>query len=80
MINIAVVVLRSRRRPHRGLGRYVSFRTVEGLPAPVLRRFGLRFLTVRGLKKIRAVLLLAALAHNLFRVEAIRQEQATAVA
>ena len=53
--------------------------TIEWVNA-VLRRFGLRFLTARGLKKVRAVLLLAALAHNLFRVEAIRQEQATAVA
>jgi transposase len=53
--------------------------TIEWVNA-VLRRYGLRFLAVRGLKKVRAVLLLAALAHNLFRVEAIRQEQATAVA
>jgi IS5 family transposase len=53
--------------------------TIEWVNA-VLRRFGLRFLTVRGLKKVRAVLLLAALAHNLFRVEAIRQERAAAAA
>lgn len=37
-----------------------------------LRRFSLTCFPLRGLKKTRAVLILAALAHNLFRVRAIR--------
>jgi transposase len=37
-----------------------------------LRRYGLRALTVRGLEKARAMLLLSALTHNLFRAHAIR--------
>jgi transposase len=37
-----------------------------------LRRYGLAALTVRGLRKVRAMLLLSALTHNLFRTEALR--------
>jgi len=37
-----------------------------------LRGYGLRALTVRGLKKVRAMLLLSALTHNIFRSQAIR--------
>jgi transposase len=49
--------------------------TIEWVNA-CLRRFGLRQLPVRGLAKVRAVLILCALAHNLFRVEALRQQRA----
>jgi len=37
-----------------------------------LRRYGLAALTVRGLEKVRAMLLLSALTHNLFRAEVLR--------
>jgi len=49
--------------------------TIEWVNA-MLRRFGLRSLPLRGLQKVRAVLLLCALTHNLLRVESIHRQQA----
>ena len=43
-----------------------------------MRRYGLRALTVRGLEKVRAMLLLSALTHNIFRADAIRSAVAGA--
>ena len=43
-----------------------------------MRRYGLRALTVRGLEKVRAMLLLSALTHNIFRADAIRSAAAGA--
>jgi len=51
--------------------------TVEWVNAR-LRRCGLTSFSVRGLKKVRAVLVLTALAHNLFRLQAIQRERAAA--
>lgn len=46
----------------------------------IARNRGLRHFLVRGLKKVRAVVLLYALAHNLLRAVTLRREAALAVA
>ena len=46
----------------------------------IARNRGLRQFLVRGLKKVRAVILLYALAHNLMRAVTLRREAALAVA
>ncbi len=53
--------------------------TIEWVNA-CFRRFALTAFPVRGIAKARAVLLLTALAHNLFRVEGLRQKQALGTA
>ena len=53
--------------------------TIEWVNA-CLRRFALTAFPVRGIAKARAVLLLTALAHNLFRVDGLRQKQALGTA
>jgi transposase len=53
--------------------------TIEWVNA-CFRRSGLTAFLVRGLSKARAVLLLIALSHNLFRLEAMKLEAATASA
>lgn len=50
--------------------------TIEWVNAG-FRRFALTSFPVRGLRKTRAVLILTALAHNLFRVRAIHRAHAT---
>lgn len=53
--------------------------TIEWVNA-CFRRFALTAFPVRGIAKARAVLLLTALAHNLFRVDGLRQKQALGTA
>lgn len=43
-----------------------------------LRRFGLSRLTVRGLEKVRAMILLSVLTHNLFRADVLRRARVAA--